>query len=140
MGPPLYDSSRPGSILSRFCSDGEEVDEANMDQLKLEFHPIWDEDIMITSGSDIEDIISKSHVEQDEIGPSPQDASIEYWVNPFAITVEDEASPDVTDDCYTHIPQYDTEVIGLSSLTVGQAYCSLQPMMSPDHHSHPCSS
>ena len=40
--------------------------------------------------------------------PSPYDAGDEKWVNTFAIKVEDEAPLDVTDDCYTHMPQYDT--------------------------------
>ena len=38
MGPSLYESLRPGSVVSRLCSDEEEVDESNMDQLEIKFY------------------------------------------------------------------------------------------------------
>ena len=55
MGPPLYDSSRPGSIISKHCNDKEQLDEDS--QIEPEFDTIWDEELSITSSRDIEDMI-----------------------------------------------------------------------------------
>ena len=43
MGPPLYDSSRRGSIVSICCSEEEQLDEVTQVEPKLE--TIWDEEL-----------------------------------------------------------------------------------------------
>ena len=75
-----------------------------MDQLEAKFDIVWDEELMITSSRDIEDIISESPVEWDKIIPY-YDANDEDWVNPFALTFDDEVRQDVgplaiIDDCH----------------------------------------
>ena len=41
MGPPLYDSLRSSNIVSKLCSNKEQIDEIN--QIELEIDTIWDE-------------------------------------------------------------------------------------------------
>ena len=54
-----------------------------MDKLEIEFDLVGDEEVIITSVSDIEYIICKISIEQDEIVPSPQDVSDEELINYF---------------------------------------------------------
>ena len=54
MGPPLYDSSRPGSILSIYCSEEEQLDEVTEEEPELD--TIWDEELLVTFNKDVEDV------------------------------------------------------------------------------------
>ena len=107
MGPPLYDSSRPGSIVSKLCSDKEQLDEVN--QIESEFDIVWDEELSITSSRDIEDMIYEDPIERGMIIPSPYDANDEEWLNPFSSIVE-KAPPDVIDGCHMQMAYYDEQL------------------------------
>ena len=102
MGPPLYDSLRPGSIISISCCKKEQLDEVT--QVESEFNTIWDEELSITSSRDIEDMTYEDPVERYMIIPSPCDD--EEWLNPFATIIEEETSLDIADNC-------DMQMVGL---------------------------
>ena len=61
MGPPFYDSSRPGSVVSIQCSKEEQLDEVT--HVEIEFNIVWVEELAVTLSKDDEDMIYKFLVE-----------------------------------------------------------------------------
>ena len=72
MGPPLYDSSRLGSVVSIYLSEKEHLDEVTQEEAKLD--TILDEELLVTFSRDVEDITYEDPVERDMIIPSPYEA------------------------------------------------------------------
>ena len=88
MGPPFYDSLISSNIISICCSKEEHLDEVT--QVEQELNTIWDEELLVTSSKDVEDITYEDLVE----------ANDEQWLNPFATIIEDETSSDFADSCH----------------------------------------
>ena len=105
MGPPFYDSLRPGSIISIRCREKEQLDEVT--QVEPKFDARWDEEILVTLSKDDEDMIYEDPVEQDMIVHSPYEANDEEWLNPFATIIEDETLPDLADSCHIQMVHFD---------------------------------
>ena len=98
MGPPFYDSLRPGSIISIRCREKEQLDEVTQEDPELE--TMWDEELSITSSRDVEDITYEDLVEKYMIIPSPYEANDEEWINPFFAIIEDGTTLEFADSCY----------------------------------------
>ena len=68
-----------------------------MDQFEPDYYTDLkqDEEVLITSRKDIEDIINESPIDEDMIVPSACCIDNEYWINPFASIVDDETPQNV---------------------------------------------
>ena len=75
MGPPSYDSSRPGSFVSICCNEKEQLDEVTRVEPKND--TVWDEELSATLSRDDEDMIYEDPMEGYIIVPSPYEANNE---------------------------------------------------------------
>ena len=75
MGPPLYDSLRPASLVSICWGEKDELDEVNHEEKEPD--NIWDEELSVTSSKDVEDVTYEDPIERDMIIPSPYEANDE---------------------------------------------------------------
>ena len=63
-------------------------------------------------------MIYEDPVERDMIVPSPYKANDEEWINPFATIIEDETSPDLTDNCHMQMVHYDKKFADLGPVSL----------------------
>ena len=105
MGPPLYNSLIPGSIVSIRCIKEEQLDEVTQEEPELD--TIWDQELLVTYNMDVEYITYEDSVEIDMIIPSPYEANDEEWLNPFSTIIEDGAAPNFANSFYMKMGHYD---------------------------------
>ena len=105
MGPPLYDSSRLGSIISMCCSEEDKIYEVTQEEPELV--TIWDEELSVTSSRDVEDITYQDPVEMDMIITFPYEVNEEEWLNHFSTMIEDGTTLDFASSFYMKMCHYD---------------------------------
>ena len=105
MVPPLYDSLRPGRIVSICYGEEEKLGEVTQEEPEIDI--IWDEELLVTSSKDVEDVTYEDPIERDMMIPSPYEANDEEWLNPFSTIIQYGTTPDFTDSCYIHTAHYD---------------------------------